>query len=203
MKPLLILILLGISCGAVYADSSDPKQSFQYAKLRGEYGLALSQSCIFAPLEAPPSRGFDEATGALLVESDAVSAVAKGVVRFSRYGTMTIEDGVLTEIFESQVEVGDIPVMANNRFSCEGPYELASGGKIEANLTCTVSTPNPGILVTIKPFLLSGFASRLGESIQLTSVAGNIQITEISLQGTVIQERQRACIQSLSMVKTR
>ena len=111
---------------------------------------------------------------------------------------MSISDGVLTETSTNRVSAGDTPVLANNHFTCAGPYSYEDGS-IAVELSCNVLIPNAPITVTIEPFMLEGYVGWFGNSVKLVSVAGNIQKTQISSQGTVIEERQRICTQNISL----
>jgi hypothetical protein len=139
----------------------------------------------------------------LLTDGEIASAQSSAIVRFDKDGLMTIEEGRLTEIFQNNLRPGDVPVVANNEYFCEGPYKLNAAGRLSVELVCEVKSQQPGVEITIKPFKLEGFVSRTREYVNLTALEGNIQVVEVSVQGRVAQQRQRICTQSLSLGRLR
>jgi hypothetical protein len=202
--PIIALVTAGIfSTGMLAIDAGSAWGSLKSKTLNGDYGMTLSQTCVLTPIQSPPSSGFDPGTGQLLTEGEIVSAVSSGVIRFAENGTATIEEGRLSEVFHNNTQPGDLPVVAGNEYTCEGSYVLDVAGRLSMDLTCNVKSSNPGITITLKPFKLEGFASRARQNVELSAIAGNIQILEISAGGTVVQQRERICLQSLSASKLR
>jgi hypothetical protein len=171
--------------------------------LNGDYGMTLSQTCVLTPIQPPPGIGFDPATGRLLTEGEIVSAVSSGVLRFTQNSTVTIEEGRLSEVLHSNIQPGDLPVTAGNEYTCEGSYDLNAAGRLLMDLVCDVKSSQPGITITLQPFKLEGFASRNLQNVELSAIAGNIQTLQILANGTVVQQRERICLQSLSASKLR
>lgn len=111
---------------------------------------------------------------------------------------MFIKEGVLTEIYNTRTDIGEVPVVPNNPFECEGPFAIEKDGYITAELSCTVLTPNPSLHISIEPFLVEGRFNKRQNSLNLVSIEGNTQRTRVSVNGTLIQERERKCIQSIN-----
>jgi hypothetical protein len=183
------------------ADAGSAGSSPKSTILSGGYGMTLSQVCVLTPIQPPPSSGFDPETGQLLTEGEIVSAVSSGVLRFAENGTATIEEGRLSEIFHNNTQPGDLPVVAGNEYTCAGSYVVDAAGRLLMDLTCDVKSSDPGITITLQPFKLEGFASHARQNVELSAIAGNIQTLQISAGGTVVQQRERICLQSLSASK--
>jgi hypothetical protein len=200
--PIIALVTAGaLSMGVLAADVGSAGGSPKSNTLDGDYGMTLSQTCVLTPIQPPPGIGFDPDTGRLLTDGEIVSAVSSGVIRFADNKTVTIEEGRLSEVFHSNVQPGDLPVIAGNEYTCEGSYELNAAGRLSVDLTCDVKASEPGVTITLKPFKLEGFASRVQQNVELSAIAGNIQTLQVSAGGTVVQQRERICLQSLSASK--
>lgn len=202
------MVVFGVAsllwAGTVGADSEHPDGSRGLSKkIIGVYGMTFTQTCVLAPFQAPPAQGFDPDTKSLMTDAEIVSAVSSGVVRFHRDGRMTIEDGLLTEIFNARVSSGDTPVVTGSKYTCDGSYEVNAKGHLSAELVCRVIAPQPGVEVTIQPFRLEGFVSKTAEHITLNAIDGNIQLVSVAVQGQVVQERERICLQNLSLARLR
>jgi len=195
--------LFAVTIASFWASTAIAGDGYQKQTLQGKFGLTLSQSCMLTPFSAPPAVGFDSETGALVAPGEYVTAVSSGEAYFSRSGKVSIKSGVLSEIFPASINVGDLPVNPGNIYTCDGVYELNSEGSMKANLKCSIDVPQPGVKVTVSPFELEGFVSRWGQSIKLVSTSGNIQTVEVSVQDQLAQQRQRICLQDVSMLRLR
>jgi hypothetical protein len=196
------LVAVGIlSVGLIAADVANAEGSSHSKKLNGDYGMTLTQTCVFTPFQPPPGLGFDPDTGRLLIDGELVSAVSSGVLRFAPDGTATIEEGRLSEIFHRNIQSGDLPVIPGNEYTCAGSYELHAAGKLSMDVECNVKPPQPGVVVTLKPFHLEGFVSRAHQNVHLSAIEGNVQTVHVSVEGTIVQQRERICLQSISASK--
>lgn len=193
-----LVMMLGLSVlsysGSVPADGGS-----KY--LKGVYGMSFSQTCMLAPIQPPPSVGFDEQTKELLVDAEVVSAVSNGLVHFQKGGKLVIRDAQLTEIFNDKTLAGNKAVGSRNKYSCAGDYQFTGKSKISAQLSCSVHIPVPGVAATIEPFLLEGYVSKSKEFVNLTALEGNVQKYQLSVGGQIVEERQRVCLQTLNMGK--
>jgi len=190
-------------CAGALAVGSPAQAGGAKDRLHGAYGMTLSQTCVFPPLAPPPNPGFDPATGALLQPAEIVSATSTGIMRFADDGVVTLEQGVLSEIFQPRVQPGQVPVGARNAYRCAGPYTFADQRELSIDLTCDVLVPRPGVAIRITPFQLSGYVSRSRESINLAALEGNVQLLELSVDGQVVQTRERVCLQHLTLDRIR
>ena len=171
-----------------------------HKSLSGAYGMTLSQSCVLPPLGPPPNPGFAP-DGSLLQPAEIVSATGTGVLRFSRDGRVSLEQGRLGELFHGRTQVGDVPLAAPSTYSCSGGYDLDADQRLTLDLACQVDAPRPGIEISVGPFILTGFASRERESLSLAALEGTLQTVEVSAGGQVVQRRERICLQQLTLVR--
>jgi hypothetical protein len=167
--------------------------------LSGRYGMSMSLSFIATPRGHPPVLGFDPATRTLLQNGETLLAVLKGVFSFTRQGDVTIENGLLTDLFPNQTNAGDVPISSNTPVSCSGKYSL-NGDALAFNLDCTSSLPND-LTVTIGTFQVDGLVGIDKRTITISSTAGNILTENISTAGTVVAQRQRVCILQGTLAK--
>ena len=171
--------------------------------LVGDYGMTTSQSCVRTPFVPPSTQGFDDATKALFLDGESVSAIGSGIMRFKRDGTVKITDGRFTEILNDKINPGDVPVSALTEFSCAGNYLRLPDRKINVDLECTVKSPGPGVVVTIKPLNFEGYVGRARQTLQLSLIDGAIQTVAVSVNGQVVQQRERICVQDASLSRIR
>lgn len=186
--------LPALLCGAIAAADARAEPF-----LDGEYGMTSTQSCVRTPFLPPPAKGFDPSTLALLQQGEAVSAIGSGVMRFARDGAAEIVDGRFTEILSDRTQPGETPVNPLTEFGCTGDYRLDEGGAITVDLVCTVKPPAPGVAVTIHPFKFEGYVSRGKSSLQLNLIDGVVQTVAVSVNGQVVQQRERICVQNASL----
>lgn len=171
--------------------------------LVGDYGMTSSQSCVRTPFVEPSTPGFDDATKALLLGGESVSAMGSGMMRFNRDGTVSITDGRFTEILNDKINPGDVPVNGVTEFSCEGDYLRLPDRKINIALECTVESRGPGVVVTIKPLNFEGYVGRAKQTLQLSLIDGAVQTVAVSVGGQVVQQRERICVQNASLSRIR
>jgi len=124
-------------------------------------------------------------------------------MRFGADGVVTLEEGLLSEIFQPRVQPGQVPVGARNAYRCAGPYTFLEQRRLSIDLTCDVLVPRPGVAIKITPFQLDGFVSRSRESINLAALEGNVQLLELSVNGQIAQTRERVCLQHLTLDRIR
>jgi hypothetical protein len=195
-------LTLAAACALWTTAAAADEPSASSRRLSGAYGMAFSQTCILTPFGPPPSTGFDPTSGALLQEAEVISSESMGVLRLRRNGTATIEGGLLTEAQQNKLHVGDVPAMARIPYTCQGTYQR-SGSRLALELGCNPTPPQPAITITIGPFRLAGFVSADEESLNLAALEGNVQSVEVAVGGTVVQRRERICLQHLSFTRLR
>jgi hypothetical protein len=183
------LLALTFSAGSVHAtaehDDDGPSS--------GDYRVVINQTCVRTPFQAPPAAGFDPATRQLLVEGESLTAIGSGLLRFARDGSVTLLDGVQTEVSLDQVAAGNTPVTPPAKFSCAGNYSVWYR-KVSLSLSCEVPV-QPGVKVTVGPQKFEGYFDRSRRSINLTNITGGIQTITVAVDGVPVQQRQRICTQ--------
>ena len=189
---------------AVTAEAADHQYAFGWDKrLRSEYGMTATYSCARTPFQAAGTPGFDPTTRQLLVAADVAHAVGAGVMRFSRDGSVSVDvDGVELETVKTQP--GQRPVTSGIKYECDGTYTAQPDGQIAVEFpVCSVSAPQPGVTVTVGPLLLNGHFSKHSDAMVLSSVDGAMEKVASAVGGNVVQERERICIASFSLVELR
>lgn len=187
-----LAMLLGAS-GAVAHDG------FDGPNLVGSYGMTSTQSCVRTPFVHPSIKGFDENTKTLLLQGESISALGSGMMQFSRDGTVRVTGGHFTEILNDKTNPGDVPVSALTEYGCEGNYQRLPERKIKIDFECTVKSQGPGVVVSIKPFNFEGYIGRNQQTMQLNLIDGAIQTIAVSINGQVVQQRERICVQNASL----
>lgn len=165
----------------------------------GSYGMTSTQSCVRTPFVQPPIKGFDENTNTLLLEGESVSALGSGVMQFNPDGTVRVTGGRFTEILNDKTNPGDVPVSALTEYGCEGKYQRLPQQKIKIKLECTVKSQGPGVVVNIKPFNFEGYIASNNQTMQMNLIDGAIQTIEVRVNGQVVQQRERICVQNASL----
>ena len=171
--------------------------------LSGDYGFTTLQSCVRTPYQAPPAAGFDPVTHALLVNAEAAEAIGSGVMSFSRDGTVSASV-VGAELSVNQLAAGQTPETVGINYSCSGSYSLGAEHSVEVNFpSCSISTGDPNKLVSVGPLKFNGYMGINGRSLNLSLVDGILQKVSVANASGVVQaERQRVCVQSLSLSRS-
>jgi hypothetical protein len=194
------LLVLAMSTGSVCAQFPDGHYYYGERPLYGDYGFTTSKSCVRTPNQSPPATGFDPITRQLLLDGEAVNGVGSGIMRFARNGTVTMS-GVITEVSQSQLSPGKIPIAPRIEFSCDGAYALHPGDKVTGAFSCNIKNRAPGVTVTLAPLSFEGFIGAGRDAINLSFLGDEIQTVTVSVGGNPIQQRHRMCAQSVSLVK--
>lgn len=169
--------------------------------LRGDYGFTTQQNCVRTPFLPPAVSGFDPSTLELLVDGEVAEAVGSGVMHFSRNGSVTVAAGG-TEVLENQISTGQTPVVPRTDYTCSGTYAVAPNSQVRVTFPlCVVKTNNPGVTVTVGPLEFEGYVGTKRRAINLSMLDGNIQTVAIAVGGNVVQQRERICIQNLTLDK--
>jgi hypothetical protein len=197
-----LAVFTALSMGSMYASANDDDSGDADAgTLAGDYGFTTTLTCVRTPFQRPPAAGFDPSTHRLLVDGEVINAVGSGIMRFAKDGAVSIEDGVLTEILANQISAGQIPVAPRTEFTCSGSYIVQPTSRVAATLSCNALVDQPGVSVTLAPFEFEGFVGRGKRSISLSSVTGSTQTVSVSVARDVVEQRERICIQSLTLDK--
>jgi hypothetical protein len=169
--------------------------------LRGEYGFTTTQNCVRTAFLPPAALGFDPNTLQLLVSGEVAQAAGSGVMEFSKQGTVTVTAGG-TEVVESQLAIGQAPVIPGTEYTCTGNYVMYPDSQVTLSFpSCVVKNNMPGVTVTVGPLELEGYVGKNKNAISLSSLAANIQTVAVFAAGTLLQKRERICTQSLSLNK--
>ena len=168
--------------------------------LSGTYGFSLSQTCVRTPFAAPGTQGIDPVTKQLKVDGEFVSGFGTGAFEFDKNGTVQLKNGLITEISAAQTAAGRSPVTPGTQFSCDGDYTLAADGKLELVMVCETLPPGPGLRVLLEPIVFEGFVGN-GRAINLGTYKRDIHTVTVYAGGNPVQQRQRMCLQSLSLDK--
>jgi len=181
-------------------DLNKPFANFLTIKAR--YGLTTVQNCVRTPFAPPTAQGIDPSTGKLLTDGEAAVATGSGVMQFNLNGTVTAS--ILgAELAQDNLVPGVAPLSTGIKYNCSGTYKT----QIDQSLTvkfpsCTVTTANPNVVVTVAPLTLSGYVGGAGRDITLTQLDSAVQTVAVSdTAGHVLQARQRVCVQSMSLNK--
>jgi hypothetical protein len=159
----------------------------------------MTQSCVRTPFQVPPASGFNPANHALLLPGEVINSVGLGVMHFQYDGTVTVTDAAITELSVNQLAVGQLPVSPKTPFSCAGTYALQPANRVTVSLTCNALTGQPGVTVTLAPFEFEGFVGDDNRPISLSTVSGGTQTVTVAVGGTPVQQRERICLQSLTL----
>ena len=198
-RMVLATLVILAATGSAAQEGQGSTQAHGAAALHGAYGFSLSQSCVRTPFQAPPAAGFDPATKQLLVNGEFVSGFGSGVLRFGRDGVATLEEGLITEITSSQVASAQTPVSPGTRFECVGRHSVSAGNRVAVKLTCEAAAP-PGLRVVIDPVEFEGFVGA-GRTLNLNTVKRDLHTVTVYSGATALQQRQRVCLQSLTLNK--
>lgn len=201
--PLTAVLALSTLVPALSATASEHDLEDGAKRLRGDYGMTASYSCARTPFLPPGATGIDPATKQLLVAADVAHAVGTGVMRFSPDGTVSVDvDGV--ELETAKTQPGQRPVTAGIKYQCDGSYTARADGRLAVEFpTCTVSSPQPGVTVTVGPLVLAGFVGKHADALNLSAVNAAIEKVTVAAGGHVVQERERVCVASFSLVELR
>ncbi|MGH8760648.1 MAG: hypothetical protein ACREVW_14240 [Burkholderiales bacterium] len=170
--------------------------------LRGEYGFTTQQNCVRTPFLPPGVSGFDPSTLQLLVDGEVAEAVGSGVMHFRKNGSVTVAAGG-TDVLENQISTGQMPVVPGTEYTCSGTYAVAPN-KQQVTVTfplCVVKTNSPGVTVTVGPLEFEGYVGTKRRAINLSMLNGNIQTVTIAVGGSVVEQRERICTQTLTLDK--
>jgi hypothetical protein len=178
------------------------KPPVNFLTVKARYGLTTVQNCVRTPFAPPTTQGIDPATGKLLTDGEAAVATGSGVMQFNLNGTVTAS--ILgAELAQGNLVPGLAPLSTGIKYNCSGTYKT----QIDQSLTvkfpsCTVTTANPNVVVTVAPLELSGYVGGAGRDITLTQLDSAVQTVAVSdTAGRVLQARQRVCVQSMSLNK--
>lgn len=196
-------IALALSSVSAFAQADNTADAdARLRDLSGDYGFTTLQSCVRTPFQTPPAAGFDPDTHRLLVDGEAAQAIGSGVMRFGENGNVTAS--VLgTELSVDQTAAGQSPAAAGIEYNCSGSYMLQSGNRVSVIFpSCTVSTGNPKVKVSVGPLQIQGYVAIGQRSINLSLVNGGLQTVSVAdTSGNLLQQRQRICIQSFALDK--
>jgi len=183
----LAVVAILMSAGFAWGQGED-----QAVTLTGRYGLSMIESCIETPRGVPPATGFDPNTRALLQPGEALNAVLKGVVSFGPQASVTIAEGLLSDLFLNQTSVGNVPITSRTPVSCTGQY-LRAGEDLNFTLDCAAQLPG-NLTVTIGTYQIEGLVGAGRRSIIISSLAGNILTEGFSIGGVTVAQRQQVCL---------
>lgn len=195
-----LLSLVSLVAWVGTGHASDHRDEDSQTAITGDYRVVITQMCARTPYQVPPANGFDPTAHQLLVDGEAVTAIASGLLRFAENGTVQMLEGVQTEVSVNQTTAGKIPVASPSQLTCSGTYTLAQR-KVTLNVSCDVNTSQPGVTVRLGPLSYQGYLDSRQRSISLTDAGATIQTVTISVAGNPVQQRQRVCTQYAMAVK--
>jgi hypothetical protein len=198
IQPGLLRSLLALSLLATAAQANDDADADR--NLSGVYRFTTSETCVRSPFLAPQTAAFEPSSRQLQVDGETVSALGGGLLRFSRNGTVTLEEGRQTEISTGRVGAGTTPVAPPSQFTCSGTHRL-EGNKLVMSLACDVKQASPVVKVALGPLNLEGYLGLTPLAIDMVNAGGDIQTISVSVNGNVVQQRQRICNQAISLTR--
>ena len=200
-----MLLALSAVAGSSFATELDElveRAALHVSRLNGDYGFTTLQSCVRTPYQQPPAQGIDPVTLKFLVPGEAAEAVGSGVMTFSRDGSVTA-DVQGAELSVNRLAVGQAAAASGIKYSCSGNYTVDADSRLVVNFpSCTVNTGNPNAVVTVAPLNYTGFVGVGKQALTLSLVDGLLQSVSVAdASGNKTLERQRLCIQSMSLTK--
>jgi hypothetical protein len=169
--------------------------------LRGDYGFTFTQSCARTPFMPAGVRGIDPITKRLLVPAEQFVAVSVGTLSFAGDGIAKL-DAKLSELSNVTLDAGQVPVTSPMLYTCKGPFSV-KGSKLAVTLNCNVTDVPPGLTVTLGPLNFEGFAGPGKQSLTLSTIGNEIQVATVKSGDTLLQQRDRICLQSATLDKIR
>jgi hypothetical protein len=164
--------------------------------LIGKYGWTTQQVCVRTLPSAPGTQAINPTPpNQLNVPAEIVSMAGVGTATFYANGTLHIDAGSSADaIAQDKVAAGDAPLTVGLAPVCDGTYFLDSTNRATVNWNCSISTPEPGLVIAAGPVNWDGFAADGGNTLDL-NLKGTLQTLTFNLNGAAIQEQQRLCIQ--------
>jgi len=196
----LLRMLLAVSLLSTAAHANETSERDGDQSLVGTFRFTTSEICVRSPFLPPAVAAFEPNTRQLMVDGETVSALGGGLLRFSRDGSVTLEEGKQTEISVGRVGAGTIPVAPPSLFTCSGTHRL-EGNKLLMSLACNVQQASPAVKVALGPLNLEGYLGFAPLSIDMTNSGADIQTISVSVNGNLVQQRQRICNQAISLTR--
>lgn len=167
--------------------------------LKGQYGFTIYRSCI----STPGTDGFDKETGSLLMTAENLAFVDSGIFYFDGKGNIKTLETKIIQMFIDQLNVGDTPVTPNLVTSCQGTYDVkANKSQYSFEIDCEADLGN-NLTLNISTFKSEGYIGFKRKMLTTNEISGNIQTFKISQGEHVIQENERICTTSGTLIKLR